>query len=77
MLSMLWRYMRSIAAKIAPGRHPFGPALVFLSGSTIPSMYERSFLSKKKKKSFEENDSSLTGLGFLALTSLTVLQRRV
>jgi hypothetical protein len=73
MLSMLERYMRSSAEKIALGGYPFGPALVSLSGSTIPSMYERSFFSKK---SFEENDSSLTGLGFLSFFSLVCLLQR-
>jgi hypothetical protein len=64
---MLRRYINSNAAKMALGGYPFGPSLFFLSGSTIPSMYERSFLSKK---SLEENDSSLTGLGFLSFFSL-------
>jgi hypothetical protein len=67
MLSMLKRYISSNAAKIALGGYPFGPSLFLLSGSTIPSMYERSLCSKNI---FEENDSSLTGLGFLSFLSL-------
>jgi len=64
---MLSRYISSNAAKIALGGYPFGPLLVSLSGSTIPSTYVKSLCSKK---SFEENVSSLTGLGFLSFFSL-------
>jgi hypothetical protein len=70
---MLRRYIRSNAARIALGGYPFGPSLFFLSGSTISSMYERSFLSKK---SLEGKESSLTGLGFLSFFSLAFWLQR-
>jgi hypothetical protein len=55
--------------KTEEGGYPFGPSLLALSGSTIPSTYEKSLCSKK---SFEENDSSLTGLVFLSFLSLAL-----
>jgi hypothetical protein len=42
------------------GRYPLGPDLSFLPGSTILSTNPKSVFAKI---SFEENESSLTGLG--------------
>src|SRR5712692_4983717 len=69
---MSLRYISSNAMNIALGRYPFGPHLLFLSESTIASMYEKSFLSKTSRAG---NDSSLTGLSFFSSPSLASQSR--
>ena len=72
-LPMLSRYISRMALKTEEGEYPVSPPLFFLSGSAMPSTYEKSLCSKK---SFEENDSSLAGLDFPSFPSLAFWPQR-